>query len=67
MKILLSAFACEPGQGSEEGVGWNTAIESAKYNEVWVVTRTFCKDAIEAELSRNPVPNLHFIYVEPLG
>jgi len=67
MKILLSAFACEPGQGSEEGVGWNTIIESAKYNEVWVVTRTFYKEAIEAELSRNPVPSLHFIYVEPLG
>ncbi|WP_204106284.1 MULTISPECIES: glycosyltransferase [Spirulina sp. CCY15215] len=65
MKILLSAFACEPGQGSEEGVGWNNAIETAKSHEVWVITRVFYQAAIEAELKQNPIPNLHFIYVEP--
>jgi glycosyltransferase involved in cell wall biosynthesis len=67
MKILLSCFACEPGQGSEEGVGWNVAVQSARYNEVWVITREFCRAPIEAELRRNPIPNLHFIYVEPFG
>jgi glycosyltransferase involved in cell wall biosynthesis len=67
MKILLSCFACEPGQGSEEGVGWNVAVQSAKYNEVWVITREFCRPSIEEELRRNPIPNLHFVYVEPLG
>jgi len=67
MKILLSCFACEPGQGSEEGVGWNVAVQSARYNEVWVVTRKFCQPPIEAELQRNPIPNLHFIYVEPFN
>lgn len=67
MKILLSAFACEPGQGSEEGVGWNTVVEAAKHQEVWVLTRTFYRDAIEAELAARPIANLHFIYIEPLG
>ena len=67
MKILLSAFACEPGQGSEEGVGWNTVVEAAKHQEVWVLTRTFYRDAIEAELAERPISNLHFIYLEPLG
>lgn len=63
MKVLLSAYACEPGRGTEPGVGWNTAWEMAKYHEVWVLTRPDDgKEAIEAELERNPNPNLHFIY-----
>lgn len=63
MKILISAYSCEPGRGSEPGVGWNVAREVAKYHEVWVLTRPDeSKAAIEAELARNPVPNLHFVY-----
>lgn len=63
MKILISAYSCEPGQGSERGVGWNIACEVARYHDVWVLTRPDeSKDAIEAELARHPVPNLHFVY-----
>lgn len=63
MKVLISAYSCEPGRGSEPGVGWNVAREVAKYHEVWVLTRPDeSKEAIEAELARNPVPNLHFVY-----
>ncbi|MGK7926913.1 MAG: glycosyltransferase family 4 protein [Spirulina sp.] len=67
MKILLSAFACEPGQGSEEGIGWNMAIEAAKSHEIWVLTRGFCHHTIEPYLTKNPTPNLHFVYFEPFG
>lgn len=63
MKVLLSAYSCEPGRGSERGVGWNVAREVAKRHEVWVLTRPDeSRAAIEAELARNPVPNLHFVY-----
>lgn len=63
MKILLSAYACEPNRGSEPGVGWNIAWELAKYNEVWVLTRPDDgREAIEAELACNPQANLHFVY-----
>ena len=63
MKVLLSAYSCEPGRGSEPGVGWNMAREVAKHHEVWVLTRPDeSKAAIEAELAENPVPNLHFVY-----
>jgi glycosyltransferase involved in cell wall biosynthesis len=63
MKILISAYSCEPGKGSEPGVGWNVAREVAKYHQVWVLTRPDeSGDIIEAELARNPVPNLHFVY-----
>lgn len=63
MKVLLSAYACEPGRGTELGVGWNTVREVARYHEVWVLTRPDDgREAIEAELARHPVPNLHFVY-----
>lgn len=63
MKILISAYSCEPGKGSERGVGWNVARQVANHHEVWVLTRPDeSQEAIEAELSQNPVPNLHFVY-----
>ena len=64
--ILLSAYACDPSKGSEHAVGWNWAIElSAQGHEVWVLTREKHRNAIEAWLSRQPVPNLHVVYLEP--
>lgn len=63
MKVLLSAYACEPGKGSERGVGWHIAKEVAKDHQVWVLTRPDeSKEAIEAELKHNPIPNLQFVY-----
>ena len=63
MKILISAYSCEPGKGSERGVGWNVASEVAKHHEVWVLTRPDeSREAIETELERHPNPNLHFVY-----
>jgi glycosyltransferase involved in cell wall biosynthesis len=63
MKILMSAYSCEPGKGSERGVGWNVVREVAQHHEVWVLTRPDeSKEAIEAELAIRPVPNLHFVY-----
>lgn len=64
LKILISAYSCEPGRGSEPGVGWNIAREIAKYHQVWVLTRPDeSGEVIEAELKRNPIPNLHFVYL----
>jgi glycosyltransferase involved in cell wall biosynthesis len=63
MKVLISAYSCEPGKGSERGVGWNVASEVAKHHEVWVLTRPDeSRQAIEAELEQYPNPNLHFVY-----
>jgi glycosyltransferase involved in cell wall biosynthesis len=63
MKILMSAYSCEPGKGSERGVGWNVVREVAQHHEVWVLTRPDeSKEVIEAELAIRPVPNLHFVY-----
>lgn len=63
MKVLMSAYSCEPNQGSERGIGWNMVRQMAVYHEVWVLTRPDeSRSAIEDELARNPVPNLHFVY-----
>ena len=36
LKILMSAYACEPGKGSEPGVGWRWALETAKIGRAHV-------------------------------
>jgi glycosyltransferase involved in cell wall biosynthesis len=64
MKILLSAYSCAPERGSEPGAGWNMAREAANYHEVWVLTRSKNRPLIEAELARNPIPGLHFVYFD---
>jgi glycosyltransferase involved in cell wall biosynthesis len=51
LRVLLSAYACEPNFGSEPGVGWNWVIGYAKKGyDVWVVTRPMHKYAIEEEM-----------------
>ncbi|MFM7448549.1 MAG: glycosyltransferase family 4 protein [Leptolyngbyaceae cyanobacterium] len=67
MKVLLSAYACEPNRGSEPAIGWNNAKAIAQYHTVWVFTSQCYQAAIEAELTRNPIPNLHFVYLDPFG
>lgn len=59
----MSAYSCEPGQGSERGLGWSVASEVAKHHQVWVLTRPDeSQEAIEAELESHPIPNLKFVY-----
>jgi glycosyltransferase involved in cell wall biosynthesis len=66
MKILLSAYACEPGRGSEPGVGWNWALALAKRgHDVSVITRSNNREPIEVALaSLQPYSNLHFYYYD---
>jgi glycosyltransferase involved in cell wall biosynthesis len=66
MKVLLSAFACDPSKGSEPSHGWNWAIGLAKKGfEVHCFTREEGRRAIEKEATP---ANLHFHYhALPLG
>ncbi|HLT76230.1 MAG TPA: glycosyltransferase [Ferrovibrio sp.] len=53
MKILLSAFACEPDRGSEYAVGWNWALSLVRAgHEVVVLTCSEARPAIERTLER---------------
>ncbi|MDJ0737486.1 MAG: glycosyltransferase [Nostocaceae cyanobacterium] len=54
--------------GSEPGIGWDIAWELAKHHQVWVITREDNREYIEAELQKNPVVGLNFIYCDlPTG
>jgi glycosyltransferase involved in cell wall biosynthesis len=64
LRILISAYACEPHKGSESAVGWNVATEMAKLHDVWVLTRANNRAVIETELAVHPVPSLNFIYYD---
>ncbi len=59
MKILASAYACEPGAGSEQGKGWNLALEMARQGHT--VTVLTCgshhRAAIERYVENNDVPD----------
>lgn len=49
-RILISAYGCEPGKGSEQGVGWHWSLQLARFAEVVVLTRSNNRAAIEAAI-----------------
>ncbi len=64
-RILLSAYACEPGKGSEPEVGWMWATElAAAGHEVWVITRTANRPAIKEVYGVLASGRLHFAYYD---
>lgn len=67
MRVLMNAYACEPGRGSEGGVGWNWAVAAAGRHDVFVLTRANNRSAIEAGLATlgsEIRERLHFEYVD---
>src|ERR1700683_2444848 len=64
LRVLLSAYACEPGRGSEPGVGWNWIRELAKFDEVWVMTRSNNREPIERALTAEPIDGAQFVYYD---
>lgn len=64
MKILLSAYACMPGQGTELGNGWNWASHLAQNgHDVVVFTSANWKDAIEENIKFQQISNPRFVYI----
>ena len=55
MKILVSAYACEPNKGSEPGVGWNFVKELAKKHNTIVLTRKNNKELVFLQLNKRCV------------
>lgn len=64
MRVLVSAYACEPGEGSEPGAGWAWVRAAALRHETWLLTRANNRDAIEAALAAEPELQLHPIYLD---
>lgn len=64
LKVLMSAYACEPHRGSEPEVGWQWAVHMARWHEVTVITRANNQPTIETELGRLPTPHPRFVYYD---
>lgn len=65
IKIFVSAYACEPGLGSEIGVGWHWVLEMSKYFELWVLTRESNRHSIEPWIAEHPeYCGIHFLYYD---
>ncbi|MFD5063866.1 glycosyltransferase family 4 protein [Streptomyces sp. NPDC058394] len=64
MKVVMSAYACDPDESSERGIGWWWASAAAERHEVWLITRARSRPAIERALKAEPRPNLHPVYVD---
>ncbi len=70
LKVLISAYACEPGKGSEPEVGWQWAIQLARYHDVTVLTRANNEPLIRAGLAEVPPdlrPRFVFHDLSPLA
>ena len=65
LKIFVSAYACEPGLGSEIGVGWHWVLEMSKHFELWVLTRESNRGTIEPWIAQHPeFTCIHFLYFD---
>lgn len=68
LNILLSAYACEPDEGSEQEVGWKWAHEISKMCDVTVITRNNSRFRIEAWQQSHPGQmRAKFIYLDVGG
>jgi glycosyltransferase involved in cell wall biosynthesis len=62
LRMLLSAYACEPGLGSEAGIGWHCVNAVAEHADVVVLTRESNRKAIED--AGHTGSSLTFIYYD---
>jgi glycosyltransferase involved in cell wall biosynthesis len=62
MRVLLSAIACHPTQGSEPKVGWDAAMAISALHECHVVTHVAARRAIEQKQSEGVATNVKFHY-----
>ncbi|WP_114781489.1 glycosyltransferase family 4 protein [Botryobacter ruber] len=64
-KVLLSAYACIPGRGSEPGNGWNWAYFLSKEgHEVHLITTSKGRKEIDQIITNESIKNIHVHYVD---
>jgi glycosyltransferase involved in cell wall biosynthesis/SAM-dependent methyltransferase len=64
VRILVEAFACRPGSGSEEARGWSYPITFARRgHHVTLLTSAEHRGEIDAALAADPCPGLRVVYV----
>jgi len=64
LKILMSAYACEPGKGSESAGGWHRVLQAARFHDVWVITRANNRQKIDSDTTIRNHPHIHWVYYD---
>lgn len=63
LKILINAYACSPGMGSEPGMAWNWVSNLAKFCELYIITEGEFREKIEEVVpTLEHGNNMHFYY-----
>lgn len=63
LKVLINAYACSPGMGSEPGMAWNWVVNLAKFCELHIITEGEFREKIEAVVpTLEQGENMHFYY-----
>jgi glycosyltransferase involved in cell wall biosynthesis len=69
MKILTSAYACNPAGSlrlhpGEDLTGWRLVEQLARFHDLWVITHRYNEAGISEALAGKSLPNVQFIFVE---
>lgn len=69
LKILVSAYACNPSASlqlhpGEDLTGWKLVEQLSRSHEVWVLTHTYNRPAIESLIRKHSEGNPRFLFVE---
>lgn len=67
MRILLSAYACAPGRGSEAEVGLRAALAAARDHDLWVITREANVSPLRRFLTDHPLSDRISLHGLDLG
>lgn len=63
LKVLINAYACSPGIGSEPGMAWNWVKNLAKFCELYIIMEGEFRERIEAVVpTLEQGGNMHFYY-----
>lgn len=65
MRVLVSAYTCETGRGSEGEIGWRLVHQLARSHDIVVITRANLRPVHEAAFAAAPKPaRLSFVYFD---
>jgi glycosyltransferase involved in cell wall biosynthesis len=64
MRVLISAYACEPNKGSEPEIGLRAVLAAASRHEVWVITRSNNVATLREFLAATPTE--HEVHIHPV-
>jgi glycosyltransferase involved in cell wall biosynthesis len=64
-RVLQLSYACSPERGSEAGVGWRRAVQSAKHCDTWVICEEheFAGEIRQHLAAHGDIPGLNFVFV----